>query len=132
MSQRASVPHEPVRNILALTSPLIAHIHGIAQLKSSSDEAILDVNEVRFAIHHLRQVWLISHHRGESLPESVSTFVQDVQKMPLPYLHAICLWTPNSNPLSYAFRKEGAESANDEFHTNWTCETGVSTGPVFD
>jgi len=135
ISQRGSVPHDPVRNILAPISLLITHIHGIAQPKSSGDEASLDANEVLFAIQqlrHLRQVWLISHHRGESLPEPVSTFVQDVQKMSPPYFHAICLWTPNSKPLSYAFRKEGAESANDEFHTKWTCETGVSTGPVFD
>jgi len=135
MSQRGSVPHDPVRNNLAPTSLLITHIYGIAQLKSSGGEAILDANEVLFAIqhlHHLRQVWLISHHWGESLPEDVSTFVQDVQKMSLPYLHAICLWAPNSNPPSYAFRKEGVESANDEFHTKWTCETDVSILPAFD
>ena len=133
-SQQGSVPHDPVRNILSPTSLLITHIHGIAQLKSSSDGAILDANEVLFAIqqlHHLRQVWLISHHRGKSLPEPVSIFVQDVQKMSLPHLHAICLWTPNSSPPSYAFRKGGAESANDEFHIKWTCETYVSILPAF-
>jgi len=135
MSQRESVPHDPVRNILAPTSLLITHIHGIAQPKSSGDEGILDANEVLSAIkqlHHLRQVWLISHQCSLSLPEPVSIFIQDVQKMSLPYLHAICLWTPNSEPPSYAFRKERVESANDGFHTKWTCETGVWIAPVFD
>jgi len=135
MSQRESVPHDPVRNNLAPTSLLITHIHGIAQPKSSGDEGILDANEVLLAtqqLHHLRQVWLVSHHRGESLPEPVSTFVQGVQKMSLPYLHAICLWTPFSYPSSRAFRKAGVESANDEFHTKWTCEKDVSLLPAFD
>ena len=135
MSQRESVPHDPVRNISAPTSLLITHIHGIAQPKSSGDEGILDANEVLLAtqqLHHLRQVWLVSHHRDESLPEPVSTFVQGVQKMSLPYLHAICLWTPFSYPSSRAFRKAGVESANDEFHTKWTCEKDVSLLPAFD
>jgi len=134
MSPWGSVPHDPVRNILAPTSLLITHIHGIAQLKSFGGEAILDANEVLSAIkqlHHLRQVWLISHQCSLSLPEPVLIFIQDVQKMSLPYLHTICLWTPNSEPPSYAFRKEGAESANDGFHTKWTCETDVWIAPVF-
>jgi len=66
--------------------------------------------------------------RGDILPDPLLTFAQDVQKVSLPYLHAICLRTSNGNPWSYAFRKKWVGPTNEGLYTIWGCETNVSVG----
>jgi hypothetical protein len=78
---------------------------------------------------YLRQVWFTSHRKGRALKGLLLTFVEGVQRMSLPYLHAFFLWTPNNDPWSYAFRKEGVRSVNDGC---WVCETNVNVRPSVD
>jgi hypothetical protein len=82
-------------------------------------------------LHHLRQVWFTSHHRGKNLPEPVSTFVKDMENLSLPYLRVFCLWTPNSDPWSYVFEKGEVESINEGYNIKWTCEVNRSVSPRF-
>ena len=135
MSQSGSVRGNLVSFLLALTTLLITHIQGLPQTKSSGDEAPPDVDRTLFdaisQLHHLRQVWFISHHSGNTLPEPVSTFVEDIQRIFLPYLRTISLWTPNSDPCSYSFTKEEMQPINEGRYTIWACETNKSVYPSF-
>jgi hypothetical protein len=122
------------KDLLIPTRLLIIHIRDLPQTKSSGGKSTL--NRTLFdaiqQLHHLRQVWFESYHIKDSLPEPVSTFIQDVQELSLPYLHAICLCSPYSTTHSYMFTKGESGSENGRRCTKWDCETNVSARPVFD
>ena len=136
MPHPKSAPDNFVRTFLTPSLLLIVHIQGLPQTKSLGDEATLDVNRTLFdairQLHYLRHVWFTSHHDGRHPIEPVLTFVEEVQRMTLPYLHCISLWAQNRDPWSYAFRKEEVESVNGEGRTKWACKTNVSVSPLAD
>ena len=136
MSHPESAPGDSVRTLLTPRLLLIVYIQGLPQTKLISDEAILDVNRTLFdairQLHHLRHVWFTSHHEGRDPIEPVLTFVEEVQRMSLPDFYGISLWTPNSHPWSYAFRKEEVESVNGGGYAKWVCKTNASVSPLFD
>jgi hypothetical protein len=74
----------------------------------------------------------MSFHKGRDPIEPALAFVEEVQRISLPYLHAISLWTPNSITWSHAFRKEAAGSVNGGVYTKWACETNVPVLPYAD
>lgn len=95
MSKQGSVPRDFVRDFSHLRHHLMTHIQGPLWLDSVGDQAALRPNQILFGAiqhqHHLRYMWFITHHTGNSLPELVSGLVQDVQKMYLPFLPIIYL-----------------------------------------
>ena len=129
-----SAPGDSVRICLTPSLLLIVHIQGLSQTKTLGDEATLDVNRTLFdairQLHYLRHVWFTSHHDSRAPIGPVLTFVKEVQRMTLPYLHRISLWAPNRDPWSYAFRKEEAESVSGGGHAKWVCEKNVSVSPL--
>ena len=76
-------------------------------------------------LHHLRQVWFVSHHAGDTPPEPISAFIKNMQGISLPNLRVFYLWAPNSDPWSYTFRVEEGQSTNEGGHTKWSCETNM-------
>jgi hypothetical protein len=134
--QPESAPDDLVRTILAPSVLLINYIQGRPQTKFLTGEAALDVNRTLFdairQLHYLRHVWLISLHNRKTSIEPALAFIKEVQRMSLPYLHAITLWTPNGINWSHVFRKEGAGSLNSGGYTKWACEIGVSVRPYAD
>ena len=131
MPHPESAPGDFVRTFLTPSLLLIVPIQGLPQ-----DQATLDVNRSLLdairQLHYLRHVWFISHHEGRVPIGPVLTFVEEVQRVTLPYLHCISLWTPGRDRWSYAFRKEEAESVNGEGRTKWVRKTNVSVSPLAD
>ena len=136
MPHPESAPGDFVRTFLTPSLLLIIPIQGLPQTKSLGDEATLDVNRALFdairQLHYLRHVWFMSHHDGRVPIGPVLTFVEEVQRVTLPYLHCISLWTPGRVPWSYVFRKEEVESVNGGGRTKWVCKTNVSVSPLAD
>ena len=136
MSQPESLPGSFVRSFVALTRLLTINFQDLPQTKPFGDDVSPDVkNRTLFdairQLHHLRQVWFTSHYKEDTLPKPVSTFVQDVQKLSLPYLQAIYLWAPCSKPWSYSFIKEELVSNHEGPYIGWACETNKPVSPVF-
>jgi len=93
-SQPESLPGDYVRIFLTPTPLLIINFQDLPQTKPFGGDVPPDVkNRTLFdaiqQLHHLRRVWFASHPRGDALPKTVLTFVQDVQVLSLPYLQAI-------------------------------------------
>jgi len=135
-SQPESLPGDYVRIFLTPTPLLIINFQDLSQTKPFGDDVSPDVkNRTLFdaiqQLHHLRRVWFASHHKGGALSGPVLTFVQDVQKLSLPYLQAIYLWAPSSAVWSYSFRKEEGVSIHEGRYIRWACETNKLVTPVF-
>jgi hypothetical protein len=134
--QPGSGPGDLVRTLLAPSVLLIHYIQGLPRTKFLGDEATLDVNATLFdairQLHYLRHVWFASLHNDRDPIEPVLAFVEEVQRLSLPYLHAISLWTPNGITWSHAFRKQQAGSVNGGGYAKWACETNVSVLPYAD
>ena len=138
-SQPGSVASDHVRTFLTFSLVLIIYIQDLPQTKLLGDEATLDVNGALFdaiqQLHYLRHVWFRYDHKDTATIRPVLTFVEKVQRASLPYLHAICLWTPyapTGDPSSYTFRKEEAESVNGGGYTKWACKTNLSVFGLMD
>jgi hypothetical protein len=128
--QPESAPGVLVRTFLAPSVLLINYIQGLTFLNY---EATLGVNGTLLdairQLHYLRHVWFISLHNRRAPVEPALALIKEVQRMSLPYLHAITLWTPNGINWSHAFRKEEAGSVNGGGYTKWACKKNVSVRP---
>jgi len=136
MSQPESLPVNFVRFLLALTPLFTIDFQDPPQTKPFGDYVSPDVkNRTLFdaiqQLPHLRRVWFTSHHSGDTLPEPVLTFIQDVQELSLLYLQAIYLWAPSGKSWSYSFRKEELVSIHEGPYIGWACETNKPVSPVF-
>jgi hypothetical protein len=133
MPQPESAPDDLVRTHLAPSVLLIHYIQGHPQTEFLRDEAALDVNGTLLdairQLHYLRHVWFTSLQNRRTPIEPTLAFVEEVQRISLPYLHAITLWTPNGITWSYGFRKEGVGSVNGGGYTKWACKINVSVRP---
>jgi hypothetical protein len=136
MPQPESAPGDLVRTLLAPSVLLINYIQGHPQAEFLGDEATLDVNGTLLnairQLHYLRHVWVTSLHNHRAPVEPALAFVKEVQRMSLPYLHAITLWTPNGITWSHVFRKGEAGSVNGGGYTKWACKINVPVEPYAD